>query len=83
MKTRELPKTDSIQELARFWDTHDLKDFDGQIEDVSDPVFVRDSVIPLHLRPTEAELVSKLAKASGVADAELVRRWVLEKIRAD
>ena len=27
MKTARLPDTDSIDELARFWDTHDLTDF--------------------------------------------------------
>jgi len=28
MKTRKLPRTDSIQKLAKFWDTHDLTDFE-------------------------------------------------------
>jgi hypothetical protein len=36
-----LPKTDSIDELARFWDTHDLTDFEDQLEVVTEPVFVR------------------------------------------
>ena len=26
-----IPQTDSIQELAQFWDTHDLTDFEGQL----------------------------------------------------
>ena len=29
MKNKNIPKTDSIQELAHFWDTHDLT---GSIE---------------------------------------------------
>ena len=29
----------SIQELAHFWDTHDLTDFDDQLEEVKEPVF--------------------------------------------
>jgi hypothetical protein len=41
MKARKIPKTDSIGELARFWDTHDLADFEDQLEDVSEPVFER------------------------------------------
>lgn len=36
-----LPKTDSIDELARFWDTHDLTDFEDQLEVVSGPAFVK------------------------------------------
>jgi hypothetical protein len=29
-EAQKLPNTDSIEELARFWDTHDLTDFKGQ-----------------------------------------------------
>ena len=41
MKVEQLPETDSIQELARFWDTHDLTDFEAHLEEVSEPVFER------------------------------------------
>lgn len=82
MKTRRLPQTDSIQELARFWDTHDLTDFEDQLEEVTEPVFERQTVIPLNLESAEAEAVRKIAKAKGVAEAELIRGWVLEKIQA-
>jgi hypothetical protein len=41
MRRRKLPDTDSIQELARFWDTHDLTGFEPDLEAVGEPVFVR------------------------------------------
>ena len=82
MKTRGLPQTDSIQELARFWDTHDLTDFEDQLEEVTQPVFERQTVIPLSLESAEAEAVRKIAKSKGVREAELIRRWVREKIHA-
>ena len=41
MNHQQIPDTDSIEELARFWDTHDLTDFEDQLEEVSGPVFVR------------------------------------------
>jgi hypothetical protein len=41
MKAPKLPKTDSIEEIARFWGTHDLTDFEDQLEDVPEPVFDR------------------------------------------
>ena len=81
MMTQKLPQTDSIQELARFWDSHDLKIFEGQLEEVPEPVFDRRAVIPLNLESAEAEAVRKLAEAEGLAVAELIRSWVLEKIR--
>jgi hypothetical protein len=38
-----LTKNDSIHELAQFWDTHDLTDFEDELEEVTEPVFERDS----------------------------------------
>ncbi|HEX5442977.1 MAG TPA: hypothetical protein VFW87_04070, partial [Pirellulales bacterium] len=42
-----LPTTDSIRELASFWDTHDLTDFDDEFEEVTEPVFERRSAAPV------------------------------------
>ena len=39
MNSPRIPQTDSIEELARFWDTHDLSDFKGELEEVMEPVF--------------------------------------------
>ena len=41
MSRAMIPATDSIKELARFWDTHDLTDLEDQLEEVSEPVFER------------------------------------------
>ena len=37
----KVPKTDSIEELASFWDAHDLTDFEDQLEEVTPPAFQR------------------------------------------
>jgi hypothetical protein len=37
---KSLPSTARIEELARFWDSHDLTDFDNELKEVCDPVFV-------------------------------------------
>ena len=82
MKDQEIPQTDSIEELAQFWDTHDLVDFEGQLEEVTEPVFERGSVVKIHLQPKELEEVKKAAKSKGVDSEELIREWVLEKIQS-
>jgi hypothetical protein len=41
MKKPKLPKTDSIQQLAEFWDSHDSTDFEDVLQEVKEPVFVR------------------------------------------
>jgi hypothetical protein len=82
MKGLKLPPIDSIEELARFWDTHDLTDFAEELEEVTEPVFERkpDTVIPLHLQPQELAAIRRVAQAQGVEEATLVREWVLEKL---
>ena len=72
----------SIKKLARFWDSHDVTDFEDELEEVTEPVFEPRKVIPLNLESAEAKAVRKLAKKKGVPDAELIRDWVREKIRA-
>lgn len=82
MKATNLPQTDSIQELAQFWDTHDLTDFEEQLEVVTTPVFEREAIVEVHLAAQEAEVVKELAESKGVQSADLIREWVLEKLRA-
>jgi hypothetical protein len=84
MKARKIPSTDSIEELARFWDRHDLTDFDDQLEEVSGRVFSRKSTtaVTLRLRPDEAKEIKRVAKTKRMREATLIRRWVIEKLRA-
>ena len=83
MKTQRIPQTDSIEELARFWGTHDLTEFEGQLEEVQEPVFERKpaTVVMVRLRPEETEALMRVARSRGVQQATLVRQWVLEKLR--
>ena len=30
-----------LEELAEFWDTHDITDFEDELEEVKEPVFER------------------------------------------
>jgi hypothetical protein len=82
MKAQRLPSTESIQELAQFWDTHDLTDFDEFLEEVSEPVFVRarDATLTIDLTPREAQRVKRIARRRGVDETTTVRQWILEKL---
>ena len=82
MNRTNFPQTDSIQELAHFWDTHDLTDFEDELEEVSEPVFERQTVVTVRLEPEEAEVVQALAKSRGISHANLIKQWVLERIHA-
>ncbi len=75
----KIPQTDSIQELAQFWDVHDLTDFEEQLDEVSWTVFERSSV-KIHLESDEVETIRKLASSRGISHANLIREWILERI---
>jgi predicted DNA binding CopG/RHH family protein len=80
MNLKKIPQTDSIQELAQFWDTHDLTDFEEQLEEVTEPVFGREAVVKIHLQPPEVEAVKKAAQSRGIDYTDLIREWILEKV---
>jgi predicted phosphatase len=80
--TPKIPNTDSIAELADFWDTHDLTDFEDQLEEMSEPVFERKQGLVIPLAPQEIEAIQQMAQSEGVELVDLVHGWLLEKIQA-
>jgi len=79
-----MPNSDSIHELAQFWDAHDLTEFEDQLEEVTAPLFERKSetVIRVHFQRQEFDLLRQMAKAQGIDFATLIRLWVLERLAA-
>lgn len=80
MNSNKLPKNNSIEELADFWDTHYLTEFEDQLEEVKDPVFERETLIYIGLQPQEIKKVKEMAKAQGMDYRELIKQWVVEKV---
>jgi hypothetical protein len=80
MKKPKLPRTDSIQKLAEFWDAHDLTDFEQKLEDVPEPVFVTGTAINAPLELFQVKAVERMAQAKGVSREELTSAWVRQKL---
>ena len=81
MSKLKIPQTDSIEELARFWDTHDLTDFEDELEEVHEPLFERETMVTIRLQPEEAQAVKRMAQSKGVADADLIHQWVQQMLQ--
>jgi predicted DNA binding CopG/RHH family protein len=81
MTHQQMPHTDSIQELATFWDTHDLTAFEDQLEEVTEPVFERETIVQIRLQPKDMAAIKAAAKAKGIDYADLIREWVLENVQ--
>lgn len=77
-----ISSTDSIRELAEFWDTHDITDFADQVEEVSEPVFTRRRAVgvTVPLSGTERDAIRRMAELRGLDEATLIREWVQEKL---
>ncbi len=80
----KIPQFDSIEDLAKFWDTHDITDFEEELEEVEASVFDRGAqpVVRIRLRPEQAEALKRIAESRGMDEADLVKEWVSEKLRA-
>ena len=83
MNTNKILKTDSIEELAKFWDTHDLTEFEDEIEEVQEPIFDKgiQSVMRIRLPPDEMAALKRIAESKGISHSDLVKEWVSEKLR--
>jgi hypothetical protein len=77
----KIPTTDSIQELATFWQRHDVTDFEDDLEEVPRPVFQRAYVVGVPLSGDEHQAVRDAAASRGLDEAALIREWVKEKLR--
>ena len=77
-----IPETDSIRELAEFWDTHDLSEFADELEEVEEPVFARRSTsgVTVPLSAEERMAIREIAAARGLDEAALIRSWIQEKL---
>jgi hypothetical protein len=77
----KIPTTDSIQELATFWQGHDVTDFEDNLEEVHQPVFQRAYVVGVPLSGDEHQAVRAAAASRGLDEAALIREWVKERLR--
>ena len=81
MRSQRIPKTDSIEELARFWDAHDVTDFEEELEEVTESVFARGGYqVTIRLEESESETVRRIASTRGIEEAALIQEWIRERL---
>jgi hypothetical protein len=77
---KQIPSTDSISELAEFWQAHDITDFEAELEEVTTPVFQHAPQIQVALSVPDAHALRTRARQARVSESELVSRWVHERL---
>lgn len=77
----KIPKFKTDKEIAEFWDTHSLADFEDELEIATDVVFVKPErqVISLRLDRKIVKALKSLAAKKGIGYSPLLRMWILER----
>jgi hypothetical protein len=76
------PETDSITELAEFWQSHDLTDFDDALVEVTGPVFQRPAALSVVLPAGDLAALRARARQEKVPETALVSKWIHERLHA-
>jgi len=80
MSKSKIPTTDSIEQLAQFWDKHDITDYEDELEEVKELVFEQETILKINLQSHEIEAIKKLAASKGLSCDQLVHQWIVQHI---
>jgi len=79
-KSKSLPKFDSLSELVRFFDSHDMGDYWDQMPEAEFDINIKSKK---HLIAVDKEIIPKLnrmAKSKKIPAEKLVNTWLREKL---
>ena len=79
-----IPDFETIEEAAEFWDTHSLAEFEDELEEVTDIMFIKagpKKAVTVRLDEPTFAAVSREAAEKGVRPSTLIHWWVLERVR--
>lgn len=80
-----IPKFKSLEEEAKFWDTHSITDFEDETEDVEivwEAEKPRDETLVLRVQKNLKEKLKKEARKKGLNASTLARMWLMEKLQS-
>ena len=71
----------SYEEIAEFWDTHDLSDFWGKTRATRFQVDIQSEVTYYSLDKTLSKKVQSVARIRGISPDTLINLWIQEKLQ--
>lgn len=86
---RRIPRFQSVEEEAAFWDTHSPLDYPDEFQKVDEPkvdqAFDRPLRHLLGVRLDTATLTSlgEIARAKGIGPSTLARIWIMERLSSE
>ena len=81
----KIPRFETREEEAEFWDTHDTTEFEDEFEPVevtfAQSLVRRGLTVPLNAQTID--LLQHLAREKKTEPATLVQMWILDRLRAE
>ncbi len=78
----KIPIFKNRQELAAFWDTHDVADFKDELKPVDihfDLGKPKEETVMFRLDRGVKQYLAQLARKKGLSTSSLLRMWIMEK----
>lgn len=85
-KMKTVPKFKSIEEEAKFWDTHSTADYPDYWQEAPDVKFSKNlvsvykKVMPVRLDEGTVAAVKKVAKQKGIGTSTTIRMLIRERL---
>jgi predicted DNA binding CopG/RHH family protein len=79
--TKRIPKFETSEEEAEFWDTHSLADYWDEWQDVKGPLIdarPAKKLISIRFDPELITAAKRIAKTKGIGYQTLLRMWAYE-----
>jgi predicted DNA binding CopG/RHH family protein len=77
-----IPEFTTLEEEARFWDTHSTADYEHEFRPVRTRFAKRLSTgVTIRLDPDTLQQLRTLAHERGIGPTTLIRMWVLERLK--
>lgn len=85
---RKLPKFSSDDEFAEWVETHDLSEYLGNFEVVSDEIKVQRTAqkkesIGLELNSGELQAIKRVARTKRMPYKTLIKNWLIERLQQE
>lgn len=74
-----IPEFETLEEMAIFWDTHDLTEFEDQLVEVHKPIFdhLSSRFMTVILDEKHYEMLKKIADQEQRNTAVLLNEWII------
>jgi hypothetical protein len=81
---KKVPRFESLDEEAEFWETHDTTEFEDEFKEVRVKVARSLShILAVRLDARTIDRLAEVGRAKGLGPSTLARMWLLERLEQE